>query len=228
MSRFDASALHDRLAALIEGSRLHLGPEAQALLVAYTTALLERNEHVNLTSARTPERAVDILLGPSLGVQAAWPLGVPPRLVVDVGSGNGFPGIAAAVSWPEARVVLVERRAKKARAIQDCANQAGLTQVEALACDAREIKNERPALLGAADLVTLRAVGPLDETTRLAAPLLAPCGRIVHWKSAALSADERRAGAEMARSEALDVLRDVQQPYGDGLLIVMARPESRA
>ena len=202
-------------------------PPVPERLAAYVEALIATNREINLTAARTVERAREILVVPSLGIRAAWE-GDAPHLAVDIGSGNGFPGVAVATLWPASHVVLVERRQKKARAVAACLLAAGVTNAESLACDAREIKNEAPELLGRADLVTLRAVGPLEETTRLAAPLLAPGGRVVHWKKSDIADDERAAGRRAARKFGLRVLPDVEQPDGEGLLIVYQRPESRA
>ncbi len=213
----------ERAAASSSAAGLHVDAAAREQLAAYTAAVLEIGRHVNLSAAKTPERAVEVLVVPSLGVQAAWPLGVPPRLAVDIGSGNGFPGVAVAALWPAAHVLLVERRAKKARAIQQALVEAGMENAEALACDVREIKNERPEILQAADLVMLRAVGSLGDTVGLAAPLLAPCGRIVNWKRRGLSAEERRDGEDAAQALGLDVLPDVDQPRGPDLLVVYAR-----
>jgi len=223
VTRFAPPAVRACLDASLEGAALHVDGAARARLAAYTAAVLEIGRELNLSAAKTPERAVEVLVVPSLAVQAAWPLGVPPRLAIDLGSGNGFPGVVVAALWPETQVVLVERRGKKARAIRQALAVADIENAQALACDAREIKNERPDLLGAADLVTLRAVGSLAATTPLAAPLLGPCGRMVHWKRRALSAEERRDGEASARAVGLSVLADVDQPVGPDLLIVYAR-----
>jgi len=202
---------------------LRIVRSAGSRLPVYVVTLLELGRSLNLTAAKTLEQAKEILVAPSAGVYAAYQ-GAAPRLAIDIGSGNGFPGVVVALHWPDCRVVLVERRAKKARAIQACLDRAEIGNAEALACDAREIKNVRPELVGAADLVTLRAVGPLDETTRLAAPLLAPDGQIVHWKRADLDPAERAAGAATARALGLDVLPDAEQPECEGILIAYRKP----
>ena len=155
-----------------------------------------------------------------MAIVRAWGEGPAPATCLDLGSGNGFPGVIVALAWPSARVVLLERRRKKARAIQACLEAAGLAgRAEALALDARELKRERPELVGACDLVTVRAVGPLDATTRLAAPLLAPGGRVVHFKPTAPSPEERRAGDAAARSLGLDVRATVRSVEGGRLVI---------
>ncbi len=195
-------------------------------LARYVDALLARNTQVNLTAAASPGAAREILVEPSLVVGDAWDRPEPPRIAVDIGSGNGFPGVAVAARWPACAVTLVERRQKKARAIQDCLVAAGFTNATAIGCDARELKNERPDLLGAADLVTLRAVTSLEEGNRLAAPLLAADGWVVHWKRVGMRATEGPAGDRAAEALGLEPLRDV--PHGlDGLLVIYRRRPAR-
>ena len=217
-----------RLTAALDLSGLRLATEAVARLALYADALLALNREINLTAARDVEQILDVLLVPSVGVHAAWTGVQPPRRVLDIGSGNGFPGVAAAVLWPAADVLLVERRAKKARAITGCLEAAGITNAHALDCDAREVKARRPDAMGRMDLVTVRAVGALAETTALAAPFLAPGGCVVHWKGDRLGDDERAEGARAARSLGLEVRDEIAQPDGRGVFVVYARPaESR-
>ena len=218
------SEIAQGLQAAVEEGTVQLTSDALERLTAYAEALLRLNQEINLTAARRPEQMLEVLLLPSLGVGAAWTADTPPTSVLDLGSGNGFPGIAAAVLWPGAEVVMVERRAKKARAITTCLEAAGVTNAHALACDAREVKNECSRLMGAMDLVTVRAVGPLDDTTALAFPFLAPGGRVVHWKGVTLTTAERGTGAEAARGLGLEVLDDVEQPGGRGLFVSYGRP----
>jgi 16S rRNA (guanine527-N7)-methyltransferase len=180
------------------------------VLVRYLEAVLTESARVNLTSARTLADAVAYLALSALAVTRAWD-GPPPTpgVVVDLGTGNGLPGVAAALAWPEARVLLVERRAKKARAVDACLARVGIVNAETVACDGRELSREKPQVVGAVDLVTVRAVGRLDEAATMAAPWLAPGGRIAHWKGAGLDAPEREAGDRAAGRAGLSVLPDL-------------------
>ena len=205
----------------VAGSGYTLPPARAQRLAAYVDGLVEAARAPNLTGLRTAARIDEVLVRPSLLV--AFAVDQVPRRVADVGSGNGFPGIVAAAIWPEARTCLIERRGKKARAVGALAQAAGF-DVEVLACDAREVRREGPAWYGSCDLVTVRAVGPLDETTKVAAPLLAPGGRLVHWKTDDLDAAERDAGCAMAATVGLRPLPDVQQrAVADARLIVFER-----
>jgi 16S rRNA (guanine527-N7)-methyltransferase len=210
-------------------------PDPDALpprLVRYVEAVLAENERVNLTGAKTLDDALDVLAVDSLPVADAWgasrpPPRVAPRLAVDLGTGNGLPGVAVALAWPTARVVLVERREKKAAAVARCLVAAGIENAEVLACDGREVVHRRPDLREAVDLVTVRAVGDLAPTTAEAAPWLARAGRIVHWKPGDLDPAERAGGDAAARRLGLRVVPDVEYALRSGArrrLVTYERP----
>lgn len=147
-------------------------------------------------------------------------------MVVDLGTGNGLPGIAAAIAWPTARVFLVERRQKKSEAVRRCLARVGFPQGEVLACDGREVVKVRPELHHGVDLVTVRAVGTLAETTKIAAPWLAPTGRIAHWKGRTLAEEEIRLGAATAQAAGLRALPalDFDDEAGPAHLLLYERP----
>ncbi len=198
------------------------------VLLAHLLAVLDANRYVNLTAARDLPAAVDILALSAFAVVWAWPAErPPPRRAVDLGTGNGLPGVAVALAWPEADVLLVERRGRKARAVEACLAAAGLDRVAVLTADGREVLARRPELRGTVDLVTVRAVGPLAEVARLAAPWLAPGGRLAHWKGRGLSREEIAAGEVAAREAGLDPLPvlSCEDDAGPARLVVYECPD---
>jgi 16S rRNA (guanine527-N7)-methyltransferase len=76
--------------------------------------------------------------------------------VLDVGSGAGFPGIPLAVALPGRRFTLLERSAKKCAFLENCRALLGLANVRVLRADLAEAR-------GSWDVVTFRAVAPLDR-----------------------------------------------------------------
>ena len=72
---------------------------AEAGLLAYLGLLAAWSPRVNLTGARTPEERVKTLVAPVLPLLAL----VPEGSVLDLGSGNGSPGLVLALLRPDLR-----------------------------------------------------------------------------------------------------------------------------
>ena len=197
-----------------------------ARLLDYVRVVLDRGRAVNLTGARTLETAVEVLAWTAVAVVKAWGRTDAPTVAADLGTGNGLPGVAAAIAWPSCRVLLVERRQKKARAVEACAEAVQLENVEVLALDGREVLPRHPELKGAIDFVTVRAVGPLGETTGIVAPWLAPRGVVAHWKGAGLERAEVDAGLDAAREGGLVRLEGLEyaDAFGPARIVRYGRP----
>lgn len=146
---------------------LGLGDAARSRLAAYLDCLARWSPRVNLTAARTPEQRVRLLVAEVL---AAAPVPAPGRLV-DVGSGNGSPGLVFALVREDLDVTLLEPRSRRWAFLREAARAAGPPRpVRVLRC--RHHEYQGPAFATA----TLRALAlPLGELV----PLLEPQGRVL-------------------------------------------------
>jgi 16S rRNA (guanine527-N7)-methyltransferase len=145
--------------------RLPLDESAALRLEVYLDTLEEWNRRVNLTGARTPTERVSRL------VEAVWPLValVPAGRLLDVGSGNGSPGLVLALVRDDLEVTLLEPRARRWAFLREAVRRTG-RRAEVLR--ARHDGYHGPA----AAAVTIRALSlPLSEL----APLVEPGGRLV-------------------------------------------------
>ena len=160
---------------------VELDAEAAASLLAYLDAMLQLNEHINLTAVRDREQAVVLhaLDGVAFGL-----CGLRPHHVLDLGTGNGFPGVAVSVLFPHATVVLLDRTGKKVRAVGSCLVAAKLAGIETVQLDAAQAPALHPEMRHAFDLVTARAVGKPEVIAELAAPLVRPRGHLALWLDA--------------------------------------------
>lgn len=145
--------------------RLGLASEAVTALEAYLDLLAAWNHRVNLTAARSAEERVAILVAPVLPLA---PLLAPGRLL-DVGSGNGSPGLVLAVLRPACEVVLLEPRVRRWAFLREAARVLGRPEIQAL-------RLRHDAYAGPpAENVTLRALRlPLAGL----APLVVEGGRV--------------------------------------------------
>jgi 16S rRNA (guanine527-N7)-methyltransferase len=142
-----------------------------ALTATYIDLLLKWNARVNLTAVRDPEEMVTRHFGESFF--AACQL-VPPDwhgIVIDVGSGAGFPGVPIAMWAPGAEVTLLESNGKKTAFLNEVLHALELK-------NARVVNQRAEVFAGKAELVTMRAVEKFERALLAASGLVAPGGRI--------------------------------------------------
>jgi 16S rRNA (guanine527-N7)-methyltransferase len=100
------------------------------------------------------------------------------RAIVDLGAGGGFPGLPLAIALPHAEVRLLEANGRKCAFVAELAQALALANVRVVNARAESW----PAGLGGHDLVTARALAPLNVVAEYAAPLLKVGGYLVAWR----------------------------------------------
>ena len=123
--------------------------------------------------------------------------------VADVGSGAGLPGIPLAILRPDLQVDLVEPLLRRATFLTQAVDELGMTDrvrvVRARAEDHHQTY----------DVVTARALAPLERLVRWCAPLRSPMGVILALKGRSaeeeLSASEKVLGERRLVGEVLSV-----------------------
>lgn len=168
----------DRWIAAAKELGAELPKDRAERLLAYLDAMLALNEHINLTAVRDRDAAAVLHVLDGLAFART---GLRPHHLLDLGSGNGFPGVAIAALHPETAVVLMDRTQKKVRAIGSCLVQSGFGEVETLTLDAAQAPTLQPDLRHAFDVVVARAVGRPEAVAPLAEPLCRPRGHFVMW-----------------------------------------------
>ncbi len=105
--------------------------------------------------------------------------------VVDVGSGAGLPGIVLAIARPDLRVILVEPMQRRITFLDEVRSDLGLAGVQT-----RRARADELAKAGLdADIVSARAVAPIDRLAALAAPLLHAGGQLLALKGSGAVAE---------------------------------------
>ena len=108
---------------------LQLTPEQLAAFERYKKELIEWNNRFNLTAIRD-ENGIEIKhFLDSLTCILAFEPGNPPRSLIDVGTGAGFPGIPLKLIYPHLRLTLVESVQKKALDSTRKCNKVGRRKV---------------------------------------------------------------------------------------------------
>jgi 16S rRNA (guanine527-N7)-methyltransferase len=113
--------------------------------------------------------------------------------IADLGSGAGFPGLVLAAALPDAQVALVESNHRKCAFLERAVAAMELGNVTVVSERAESWADG----VGTRDLVTARAVAPLNVLVEYAAPLLQDGGALVAWKGRR-DAEEEADGAAAA------------------------------
>ena len=172
---------------LIEGAG-KLGIELNARQVEqfelYYQELVEWNKKFNLT-AITDYSGVQIKhFLDSLTITLALPkeeLERPDFNIIDIGTGAGFPGVPLKILFPQPRLVLIERTAKKTAFLHHIIHRLGLANIEVLNNRAEELAHW-PSHREHFVLAVSRAVAALPALVELTLPFCQLGGRFVAQK----------------------------------------------
>lgn len=122
--------------------------------------------------------------------------------VVDVGTGAGLPGIVLALARADLSVTLLEPLARRITFLVECLDRIDIPNatVHRGRAEDRAVRAE----LGGADVITARAVAPLDRLVEWCLPLLRPGGRLLAFKGSGATDELAGARAAIARQGGTD------------------------
>jgi 16S rRNA (guanine527-N7)-methyltransferase len=156
-----------------------LGKAELDLFALYHRELLLWNRRINLISERTSQEIVIRHFVDSL-TAAPW-IERPEGLLIDIGSGGGFPGIPLRIALPGLKLTLVESSRKKTSFLAHIVRTLGLDNV-AIIRERIDTLIGEAACAGAFDTVISRAVFKLPELLRMASFFLKPEGLLIALK----------------------------------------------
>lgn len=160
------------------------GPKAQARLQAFSDLLRKWNRAINLVAPGSLEHLWPRHIWDSAQIFAHRPESC--RNWLDLGSGGGFPGLIVAIladeAAPELKVELVDSDQRKCTFLRTAAQTLDLDLT--VTCARVEALAPRGA-----DVVSARALAPLDQLLGLALPHLGPGGICLFLKGAAIEAE---------------------------------------
>jgi 16S rRNA (guanine527-N7)-methyltransferase len=186
----------------------------------YYRELLRWNKKFNLTAitghddVQTKHFLDSLAALPAITEQLNEPMPPERRLhLVDVGTGAGFPGVPLKIAAPRLKLTLMDGTGKKIRFLESLVSTLGLDNVYVVQGRAEEL-GRTSAHRGQYDLVTARAVAPLNTLAEYLLPLVRREGYAVVYKGPSATeefVDARQAiellGGETAR------IAPVQVPF---------------
>lgn len=141
---------------------------------------LEWNSKLNLSAIREQEgvflkHLVDsLLITHHQFIQAG-------DVVLDMGTGGGFPGLALAIYYPESEFILVDATQKKIHAVESMAKEVGLENVSCFAGRAEELAHN-PDFREHFDVVVARAVAHFSTLLEYCLPFVRVSGQFIAYQ----------------------------------------------
>jgi len=145
--------------------------ETEQKLVVYLDELDRWTRKMNLTALTGAERVRRLVAEPAWIAQQLQMSGG----LVDVGSGNGCPGVSMCVTRGLEKACLVEARAKRAAFLRHVSGKVGLKSIEVYESRLQDV-TRLPAPMGWA---TMQAVSPTGEILQALRRLTSPTTRVV-------------------------------------------------
>lgn len=178
-------------------ARLDLLLDEQTIdrLLAYLDLLLHWNAHYNLTAVREPVAMLHQHLADSLAVVS--PLrrqlsSIALPSVLDVGSGNGLPGVVIASTNPLVHVTCLDSVGKKAAFVRQAMAELGLQNLQAVHARVESWSGSKAAF----DVVACRAFASLHDFVELTSRLVAKNGVWMAMKGKLSTDESAKVGSE--------------------------------
>ena len=181
---------------------LSLTPASVDALNRYVELVRSTNTAFNLVSRRDVDRletrhVLDCLALVTYLQNTDWPAGEgsDSRRLLDVGSGAGFPGIVLAIACPDLQITLVDRSARKHRFLQRVVTTLDLANVMTKCHDVVEY-----GIDGKYELITSRAVAPVEEMWSWLVDHLVEGGLFIHMSFATAAPEQSTADLPNGRT----------------------------
>lgn len=126
------------------------------------------------------------------------------RTLADIGSGAGLPGIVLAMLLPHVRVTLIDPLERRVKFLTECLTELDVPNATVVRSRAEDLAGKM-----AADVVTARAVAPLERLAPLAVGLVRSGGTVLAIKGDSAADELSRAKSVLRRigARGAEVLR---------------------
>jgi 16S rRNA (guanine527-N7)-methyltransferase len=181
----------------LERLQLSLSVKQAARLENLQQAMLQDPFYPSVSKISDPTEIAEKHFLDSLApLHLPLPCWKPSRMILDLGTGAGFPALPLAVFFPDKQIIAVDSRAKAVDFVARMTAAVGLTNVKVIHARAEELGRER-LFRGKSDLVVCRALSAIRVLVELTTPLLRSQGFALYYKGPKLDEELAEAAAAM-------------------------------
>ena len=170
------------------------GDDKTDKLVRYMQRILEINENINLTAVREEDEFLEKHIVDSLACNDYEEF-QRSKLVVDMGTGGGFPGMPLAITNPDKKFILADSLNKRLKVINQVAEELGISNIELVHMRAEDM-GHNAKYREKIDVCVSRAVASLNILSEWCLPLVKKGGYFIPYKGE--NAEDEIASADTA------------------------------
>ncbi len=173
---------------IVEGSQklsIPIQDSQIKMMETYASQLMIWNKKINLTAIKEPQQIADKHFLDSMAVVSHLQ---DDSLLMDMGSGGGFPGIVIKIMNPSIQMVLVDSVRKKVNFLKHVIRLLGLENIEAIQVRVEDLHNDSN-YIHQFDGIVSRAFADLSKFVDLAQPLIKNNGSIYAMKGKQAAAE---------------------------------------
>lgn len=197
--------LPDTFLAGLHQLNVGLNDRQRGQFLRYRQELLDWNTRFNLTAITDPEEVLLKHFLDSLSLLLVYDQSQ--ALLLDIGSGAGFPGLPLKIVRPQWQVIMLEATGKKVTFLRHMIEVLQLEEIEAVHGRAEELAHQQK-YRAVFDVVTGRAVASLPTLLEYVAPFCRIGGQIILPKKGELArelAQGKRAATQLGAVFKADV-----------------------
>ena len=186
----------------------------------YLRELKAWNEKFNLTAIKEDR---EIVIKHFLDSLTPLRLIKPGSILLDIGSGAGFPGIPLKIVEPSLNITLIDSVNKKVTFMKHIIEELGLSGIEAIHTRAEDLAKTRK---GGFDVVISRALAGLPDFIKIGEPFLKPEGILIAMKGSRADEEVKEAAKiiEKRRMRVRGIERfSLPGGAGDRVIVILER-----
>jgi len=205
-----AFPFEEAIAARAQAAGIELSSAGAAALAAHARLVLERNPLLHLTAITSPDDFVERHIGEAFEGAALLPPVISGTLV-DLGSGNGYPGIPLALARSGLIPILAESNRRKSAFLRDALAVTGLAEgavLERSVQKASDLDDVPEAVV-----FSTRAMSGWERIVPKLVSRLSNGGIVLLWTGAGVESIVRRAAWSRLRVDAVRTLPGRQRAW---------------
>jgi len=170
----------ENLKKVLESLKLDSRDEIITKFDVYRARIIEKNQYINLTNITDPlefeiKHFIDSV------IVADYPEMLSAKLLIDVGTGAGFPGVPLALIFPEKEITLMDSLQKRLKIIDEILDEINVKNAKTVHARAEELGHDQ-MYREKFDICVSRAVANLSVLAEYCLPFIKVGGYLIAYK----------------------------------------------